>query len=166
MRSGVGTLGFLLVVVAVVGGCGAHHAASDVSDMPTESGANVALAATEVTSTSAPRVLRRSDVKEAVHAGLGAFLQHVVIDDQPVFANGRFKGFRVAGLQGDRSFWRGVDLRPGDVIMRVNGKVIERPEQALDVFNSLPTAPELRISMERDGKPRELVYPIQDAPAR
>ncbi len=121
-------------------------------------------AATEVTSSPAPRVLRRADVKQTVRAGLGAFLQRIQFEDRPVFEGGRFKGFKVAALTGDPSFWAGVDLKPGDVVMRVNGKPIERPEQALAVFHSLESAPELRVSTDRAGEARELVFPI-DGPA-
>lgn len=119
-------------------------------------------APTEVTSSPAPRALRREDVKQHVRAGLGHFLQRVSLDDQPAFEGGRFKGFRVKALQGDPAFWQGVDLRPGDVVTRVNGRPIERPEQALEVFHSLATAPELRVNVERDGKPRDIVLPIED----
>src|SRR5439155_21299852 len=65
--------------------------------------------------------IRRSDVRRAVAEGVGAFLQRVEIDDRPVFLAGKFQGFRIAALRGDPRFWNGVDLRPGDVVMRVNG---------------------------------------------
>ena len=125
-------------------------------------------APTEITSSPAPRVLRRADVKQTVRAGLGTFLQRIQFEGRAVFEGGRFKGFKVAALTGDPSFWAGVDLKPGDVVMRVNGKPIERPEQALAVFHSLETAPEIRVATERAGEPRELVFPIDGAaePAR
>jgi type II secretory pathway component PulC len=106
-------------------------------------------------------VLSRSAVHAAVAQGLGAFLQHVELDDKPVFVAGKFRGFRVTVLH-DPAFWRGVDLKPGDVVTRINGLPIERPEQALKAFESLETSGELRVSYERGGEPRELVYPIVD----
>ncbi len=105
--------------------------------------------------------LPRSAVRAALSQGLGAFLQHVDLDDHPVFTEGKFRGFRIAGLRGT-DFWNGVDLKPGDVITRVNGFPIERPEQAQTAFDSLGVASELRISYERDGQSRELVYGIAD----
>jgi type II secretory pathway component PulC len=104
-------------------------------------------------------VLPRSAVRETVARGLGAFLQHIDLDDQPVRTGGRFHGFRVAQLRGDR-FWSGVDLKPGDVITAVNGFPIEHPEQALTAFQSLDVASELRVAYDRDGQPRELSYGI------
>jgi type II secretory pathway component PulC len=105
--------------------------------------------------------LARSAVRDVVARGLGAFLQRIELDDQPVRAGGRFRGFRVAQLH-DSQFWGGVDLKPGDVITSVNGFPIERPEQALVAFESLEVASELRVAYDRDGQPHEIAYAIAD----
>ena len=108
--------------------------------------------------------LRRADVHEVVRKGVGAFLQHVELDtDHPAFENGQFKGFRILALRGD--FWRGVDLRPGDVVTRVNGFPLAHPEDAQQALESLDVASELRVRYERAGEVRELRYGIVDAPA-
>ncbi|MBV9948909.1 MAG: hypothetical protein JOZ69_18820 [Myxococcales bacterium] len=109
------------------------------------------------------RGIPRSIIRAAVAQGLGAFLQHVELDDKPVRVAGRFHGFRITALRGP-TYWSGVDLKPGDVVTRINGFPIERPEQAQTAFESLAVASELRVSYERDGEPRELVYPIVDDP--
>jgi type II secretory pathway component PulC len=96
-----------------------------------------------------------------VAQGLGAFLQHVELADDPVRVEGQFRGFRIAALH-DSEFWNGVDLKPGDVVTRINGFPIERPEQAQAAFELLLVASELRVSYDRDGEPREIVYPIVD----
>ena len=44
----------------------------------------------------------------------------------------------------------------------MNGFPIEHPEQAQTAFESLEVASELRVVVEREGHPRELVYPIVD----
>jgi type II secretion system protein C len=103
--------------------------------------------------------LARSVVHDVVSQGLGTFLQHVDVADQPVLAGGKFHGFRIAALR-DSPFWEGVDLKPGDVVTRVNGFPIEHPEQAQTAFESLDVSSELRVDYERDGQPRELVYAI------
>jgi len=104
--------------------------------------------------------IARSTVRDVIAQGLGTFLQHVEIADQPVLAGGKFHGFRIAALRD--AFWQGVDLKPGDVVVHVNGFPIERPEQAQIAFESLDVASELRVDYERDGQPRELVYAIVD----
>jgi type II secretory pathway component PulC len=105
------------------------------------------------------RVLARADVHAAIARGLGAFLQRVEFEGQPVMAAGKFHGFRIAALH-DAPFWKGVDLRPGDVVTSVNGFPIERPEQAEAAFESLDVASELRVAYEREGQAREVVYAI------
>jgi type II secretory pathway component PulC len=112
-------------------------------------------------STALPaNAIARSAVQAVLSAGPGAFLQSVAIDDHPVFLGGKFHGFRIAALQGDS--WKGVDLRPGDVVTRVNGFSIEHPEEAAEAFYSLRVASELRVEYERDGEPRELRFGIVD----
>lgn len=106
-------------------------------------------------------VLRRAAVHAIVAQGLGAFLQRIELDDRPVLVRGKFHGFRIVALHGP-DFWRGVDLRPGDVVTGVNGFPIERPEQAATVFDSLDLASELRVAYDRDGQSREIVYVIAD----
>ena len=55
-----------------------------------------------------------------------------------------------------------IDLRPGDVITRVNGQAIEHPEEADAALRSLEKAPSLKVDYEREGKPRTLELPIVD----
>jgi type II secretory pathway component PulC len=105
--------------------------------------------------------IRRSSVRAVLAQGPGAFLQRVSLDDQAVFTAGKFHGFRVARLN-DAEMFKGVDLKPGDVVTRVNGFPIEHPEEALQAFNSLEVASELRVEYEREGVPRQLRYAIVD----
>lgn len=93
-------------------------------------------------------------------AGPGAFLQR--IDVKPALDGGRFHGWRIVALRGGPSAWGSADLEPGDVVTRVNGHPLERPEQAIVPWRSLAIASELRVGYERDGKPRELRYEIKD----
>jgi type II secretory pathway component PulC len=102
--------------------------------------------------------LKRADVTLAIDKGLGVFLQNVMVEDFPAMKEGRFYGFRLKALNPD---WA-IDLRPGDVIVRVNGQVIEHPEEADAVLRSLAKATSLKIVYEREGKVRTLELPIVD----
>ena len=104
--------------------------------------------------------IRRSAVRSVLAAGPGAFLQKVSVDDRPVFASGKFHGFRITALQAES--FGGVDLKPGDVVTRIEGMPIEHPEEAILAFNALSVASELRVDYERDGVPRTLRYRIVD----
>jgi type II secretory pathway component PulC len=156
MRTPVSLLGALAVALCQCGG-----AAPAQPEPATPSAASTAAPPPAAAAPAPDHRLKRSAVHAAIGQGLGAFLQHVDLDDAPVRVAGRFRGFRIAGLR-DPQFWAGVDLKPGDVVTRVNGFPIERPEQAQTAFEALEVAPELRVSYERDGEPRELVYPIVD----
>jgi len=105
--------------------------------------------------------LRRADVLQTVSAGLGSFLQYVAFDvDHPVMRNHRFFGFRIAQLNGDG--WKGIDLKPGDIVTSVNGFPIERPEQAMEAFESTAVASEVRVDYERSGEMRAVRLAIVD----
>jgi S1-C subfamily serine protease len=152
MRTEARVLGALLLGLL---GCGGGASATPAVRIP----APTASAAPPTHAGAADHTLARSSVHSVVAQGLGAFLQHVELDDRPALVGGKFRGFRIAALR-DGSFWSGVDLKAGDVVTAVNGFPIERPEQAQKAFESLDVSSELRVSYERDGQPRELVYPI------
>src|SRR5438067_1322839 len=101
-----------------------------------------------------PAVIPRAELVRVLDAGPGAFLQHV--DTQPRFVAGRFHGWRlVTFFPGDARFAAGP-LRAGDVVTRVNGRVLERPEQLMQVWQALRSGKELTVEVERSGAPRTL----------
>jgi type II secretory pathway component PulC len=110
---------------------------------------------------AAPVRLHRAEVKASVAKGLGAFLRYVEVSDEPVFKKGEFFGYAIARLSPPAA-WDGIDLQPGDVVSRVNGKAIERPEQAYAAFQEAPAAKEIVVELERAGQPRTLRVPIED----
>ena len=75
------------------------------------------------------------------------------------------RGWRVVKLRPGDPLWNGVDLASGDIVTSVNSRPIERPEQALAVFQALAIANEIRVSYERNGASREIVYGIDDETA-
>lgn len=102
----------------------------------------------------------RSDLEPILEGGLGRFLQGV--ETEPHVADGEFVGFRLTRLYPDDERFAALDIGPGDTVVRVNGQPIERPEQALQVWNSLRVASELMIEYLRDGETRELRFEIVD----
>ncbi len=102
--------------------------------------------------------LKRSQVKQTIAKGLGYFLQNVTLEDYPVMDKGKFRGFKIRAVSAE---W-GVDLRPGDVVTRVNGMPIEHPEEADAALRSLEKAKALRVDFDRDGKAQTLELPINE----
>ena len=104
--------------------------------------------------------LRRSSLKRTVDAGFGRWLQTVSVD--PLVTRGHFKGWIIRSLNSADRCYAGLDIRPGDVVTRVNGRGVERPEEALEVWTKLPAAPELVIDLLRDGEARTVRFGIVD----
>jgi type II secretory pathway component PulC len=112
-------------------------------------------------------VLRRSLVTRTVDAGMGRWLAgddpsqlQVIVD--PKVERGRFRGWVVRKLYPEDPCYREVDVRPGDVVVKVNGRSVERPEHADTVWKSLRTAPALTVELLRDGRPITVTLPIAD----
>ena len=149
-------------VVTLLAACGgAAPAAVSPTAPPVKSTVPAIAASASPRQDVASNAIRRSSVHDVLTAGPGAFLQHLTVEDTPVFNGGKFHGFRVASLR-DPAWWAGVDLKPGDVVTAVNGFSIEHPEEALEAFRSLDVSSELRVAYERDGSARELRYSIVD----
>lgn len=106
-----------------------------------------------------PGALYREDVNATVEEGLGYFLQRVSVEAE--VEDGRFEGFRIVDLE-PPDFWQSVDLKPGDVVLQVNGMPIERDIDAYQAFVALKSAPALKVSYVRSGVRHELAYAIVD----
>ncbi len=158
----------LLGLAALSSACAGSRTHVDVSPAevgfaaPPSSGAEVAAAAAEEPEEAAPAELTRAVLARTVQAGIGAFLANVELS--PVLVRGRFIGFRLDRARGLRR-WNaaGLDVRTGDVVTRVNGSPIERPEQAQAAFLSLAEASEVVIDVVRGGSPVTVRAAVSDA---
>ena len=108
-----------------------------------------------------PGVLKRSAVVRVVDAGIGRWLAGGAEVERKI-AKRRFLGWEIRRLYPGDPCYTTVDLRPHDVVIQVNGKPIEKPEQAHDVLTSLRTAPALVVDFLRDGQPQKLTLPIAE----
>ena len=103
---------------------------------------------------SYPRVstgaISRDELLPVLDGGLGRFLQNV--ETEPAFHKGSFVGFRIVSLFPGEPAFASLDLRPGDTVTRINGKPIERPEQAAAVWEDLRTASNLVVDYQRGGE--------------
>ncbi|MDH4283125.1 MAG: hypothetical protein OEV36_10770 [Myxococcales bacterium] len=105
-------------------------------------------------------VIARNDLLPVLDGGLGRFLQNVTLE--PAFHQGAFVGFRIVSLFPGEPAFASLDLRPGDTVTRINGRPIERPEQAAAVWEDLRAASNLVVSYRRDGEERALRFRIVD----
>jgi type II secretory pathway component PulC len=109
----------------------------------------------EVKAGSIPRTALVAELS----GGIGRFLQHV--HTEPVFnTQGQFKGWRLLSLFAKRSDVDVQVLRVGDVLLRINGQSVERPEEFKAAWDAMGNAKELVLDIERDGRETRLRYSI------
>lgn len=138
-------------------GCAEHDAAPPQTPAKKPAPPAAPSAAAEAPAT-APGHLSRAEVERVLRQGPPWLLRRVVPEE--VIRGGKFVGWRLLSLPPD---WN-VDLKNGDVVTKVNGLSIERPDDLWAAWMQLQSAVELRIAYERDGQPREIVMPI-DGPS-
>lgn len=106
-------------------------------------------------------LIERDELYRVLDEGLGAYLQNV--ETEPAFDQGRFVGFRIIQLFPGDLTYASLDLRPGDVVTRINGMPISRPEHASAIWEELRTASELTVDYRRDDSEKLLKFTIVDA---
>jgi hypothetical protein len=139
-------------------GCGGEAAAPPANAPPSPPPP----AAAQAAPAAPPGHLARREV-ERVLTRLGPpWLLRRVMREEVLDRAGKFAGWRITGLPEE---WSDIDLRPGDVVKRVNSLPLETPDEAWEAWKSVARARELRVSLERDGAGRELVLPIDGEPS-
>jgi hypothetical protein len=109
-----------------------------------------------------PGHLSRTEVDRVLTTQGPPWLLRRVLSEEVMEKNGKFAGWRMVGLPEE---WMNIDLRPGDIVTRVNGLPIETPDQFWEAWKSVATALELKITLTRDGAPRTLLVPIDGVPS-
>lgn len=104
---------------------------------------------------SIPRDVLRAELAK----GIGRFFQQV--RPEPVVSRGRFVGWRIATLFANRPDIQVRELKTGDIVLRVNGESVERPEDFKAVWDTLADAKQIVLEIERAGEPTSIVYTIQ-----
>lgn len=79
-----------------------------------------------------------------------------VIRPTPYFVNGQQQGYRVYPGR-DRKQFASLGLRPGDLIKEIDGQSLSDPTQAMEIFQSLGTANQVSVTVERNGTAETLV---------
>ena len=105
-------------------------------------------------------VIARRELLAVLDGQPGRFLQRVTPEAQ--FVKGRFYGWRLQSFfPGDTRF-QATDVHAGDIVLRVNGSSMERPEQLIEVWQALRRAKELVVEIDRKGTGKRLRWAIAD----
>lgn len=82
-----------------------------------------------------------------------------VMRPQPVFAGGEMKGFRVYPGANRQAFAR-MGLRAGDMVTAINGTPLNDKDRAQEIFGTLGSSTDARVTITRNGRQQELVLNI------
>jgi hypothetical protein len=102
--------------------------------------------------TSGDGAITRKEMRKVIAGGAQAFIQQVQI--RPAFRNGQFYGWRVVEYRGPGP------VRAGDIVRRVNGQSLERPEQFMKAWDGLARRSSLVLEMVRRGRALVLRWSI------
>lgn len=92
-------------------------------------------------------------VRQMVADDPGAIAE--VMRPQPVFADGKQRGFRVYPGRNREQFSR-LGLMPGDLIMAINGTPLDDPARGMEIFRSMGSAAQVNVTIERGGRKQDL----------
>ncbi|MFO7277796.1 MAG: type II secretion system protein GspC [Pseudomonadota bacterium] len=78
-----------------------------------------------------------------------------IMRPQPVFAQGRQRGYRVYPGRNRQAFIR-LGLRPGDLVVAINGTPLDDPARGEEIFRTLGSSSEARVTVMRNGRQQDL----------
>ncbi len=87
-----------------------------------------------------------------------------VLRPQPVFAGGKMRGFRVYPGANRQAFAR-LGLRAGDLVTAINGTPLDDRDRAQEIFGTLNSSTDARVTVTRNGRQQELVLNIAQVAA-
>ncbi|MEY2855500.1 MAG: hypothetical protein RL030_2632 [Pseudomonadota bacterium] len=84
-----------------------------------------------------------------------------ILRPQAVLADGRQRGYRVYPGPNQAAFNR-LGLRPGDLVTAINGTTLDDPTKGGEIFSTLSSVAEARVTVIRNGSQQELVLNLAD----
>jgi general secretion pathway protein C len=128
--------------------------------LPKSTGSSLAMAPPPPPPTGNEAVVER--MRQMVSSDPGIIGQ--LMRPQAVFAGGKMRGFRVYPGANRQAFAR-LGLRPGDMVTAINGTPLDDKDRAQEVFNTLSSSTEARVSLTRNGRQQELVLNLAQVAA-
>jgi general secretion pathway protein C len=78
-----------------------------------------------------------------------------ILRPQPVFADGHQRGYRVYPGQNRAQFSK-LGLMPGDLVTAINGTPLDDPTRGVEILQTMDTATEVTVTIERNGQPTQI----------
>lgn len=98
--------------------------------------------------------ISRAELQEIIQRGPQDFISRITV--RPTFKRNRFFGWRVTSYSGPGR------LEKGDIIVSINNKPLEKPEQFMEVWEALDKQHFITIDMVRGGEAMRLTFRITD----
>ena len=102
--------------------------------------------------------LKREKIESAVN-DLNTLMKQIRI--RPHFKDGKPDGLTISGIR-SKSIFSDMGLRNGDVIIGVDGNMIESVDDALKLYESLQSASSVQVQLRRRGQLRTIDYRIEE----
>ncbi len=102
--------------------------------------------------------IKRSDINESLKDLNGLISQASI---QSHYTDGEADGLAVTGIKAG-SIFRKMGLRNGDIVKGVNDNEIKSPEDLINIYNDLKSAPDISLQIMRRGQERSLNYSFTD----
>jgi general secretion pathway protein C len=84
-----------------------------------------------------------------------------IMRPQAVLADGRQRGYRVYPGPNAQAFSR-LGLRPGDLVTAINGTTLDDPSRGGEIFGTLGSVAEARVTIVRNGSQQELLLNLAE----
>ena len=84
-----------------------------------------------------------------------------ILRPQVVIADGKQRGFRVYPGPNAEAFTR-LGLRPGDLVISINGTTLDDPARSSEIFSTLGSVAEARITIVRNGSQQDLMLNLAE----
>ncbi len=79
---------------------------------------------------------------------------------EPYYLNGNLLGYRLKFIRPGAFLFR-LGLRPGDIIVRINGHKLDNPQVLFNLFSSVDDLTSVTVDFIRDGMRRTLLVTVQ-----
>jgi general secretion pathway protein C len=102
--------------------------------------------------------IRTADDTQSIQAVVAQNVSKLadVIRPTPYFVDGQQQGYRVYPGRNRQQF-AALGLRPGDLIKDIDGQALTDPTQAMQIFQSLDSANQVSVTVERNGQPEVII---------
>jgi len=79
-----------------------------------------------------------------------------------VLTNGQQRGYRVFPAPNQDAVFNKLGLRSGDLVTHINGTPLDDPQRGAEIFSTLASAAEARVTVTRNGRQSDVMLNLTD----